>query len=147
MARHKWNRFSATLGLIFATVLHGEVKVLKNFTLIDGTGRSPAASTAMIVDNGRVHAAIIHDHCGGSRGRPSRPINQCEILQHLDFAVEYGGEDQAEGGGKSIPFVSSHIEQSGSKISSFELNAQPGTDWSTIATRWTRMPAVEGNLY
>src|SRR4051812_13887125 len=54
MARHKWNRFSAALGLIFATVLHGEVKVLKNFTLIDGTGRSPAASTAMIVDNGRV---------------------------------------------------------------------------------------------
>ena len=54
MARHKWNRFTAALGLIFATVLHGEVKVLKNFTLIDGTGRTPMASTAMIVDNGRV---------------------------------------------------------------------------------------------
>jgi imidazolonepropionase-like amidohydrolase len=54
MARHKWNRFAAALGLIFATVLHGEIKVLKNFTLIDGTGRPPAASSAMIVDNGRV---------------------------------------------------------------------------------------------
>jgi imidazolonepropionase-like amidohydrolase len=54
MARQKWNAVTSTLGLMFATVLHGEVKVLKNFTLIDGTGRPPAAATAMIVDNGRV---------------------------------------------------------------------------------------------
>jgi len=54
MARYKWNRFAGALGLVFATVLHGEIKVLKNFTLIDGTGRAPAASSAMIVDNGRV---------------------------------------------------------------------------------------------
>ena len=54
MARHKWNAVTSALGLMFATVLHGEVKVLKNFTLIDGTGRPPAAATAMIVDNGRV---------------------------------------------------------------------------------------------
>jgi imidazolonepropionase-like amidohydrolase len=41
-------------GLLFAAVLHGEVKVLKNFTLIDGTGRPATTSAAMIVDNGRV---------------------------------------------------------------------------------------------
>jgi imidazolonepropionase-like amidohydrolase len=31
-----------------------EIRVLKNFTLIDGTGRPPAAGQAMIVDNGRI---------------------------------------------------------------------------------------------
>ena len=34
--------------------LSAEVKVLKNFTLIDGTGHAPAAGSAMIVDNGRI---------------------------------------------------------------------------------------------
>jgi len=34
--------------------LHAEVKVLKNFTLIDGTGKAPAANSAMIVDSGRI---------------------------------------------------------------------------------------------
>src|SRR5690242_19770138 len=34
--------------------LHGEVKVLKNFTLIDGTGKSTAAASAMVIDNGRI---------------------------------------------------------------------------------------------
>ena len=48
------HRFAAALGLLFAAALHGEVKVLKNFTLIDGTGRPPAAASAMIVDNGRI---------------------------------------------------------------------------------------------
>ncbi|MBV9038295.1 MAG: amidohydrolase family protein [Acidobacteriaceae bacterium] len=39
----------------FLTIpLHGEVKVLKNFTLIDGTGRAPLPSAAMIVDNGKI---------------------------------------------------------------------------------------------
>lgn len=41
-------------GLLFAAALHGEVKALRNFTLIDGTGRAPARSSAMIVENGRV---------------------------------------------------------------------------------------------
>jgi imidazolonepropionase-like amidohydrolase len=45
---------AASFGLLFAAVLQGEVKVLRNFTLIDGTGRSPAVSASMIVDNGRV---------------------------------------------------------------------------------------------
>src|SRR5215471_19482425 len=54
MAHHKWNEIAAALGLMFVTGLHGEVKVLKNFTLIDGTGKAPAASSAMIMDNGRV---------------------------------------------------------------------------------------------
>jgi imidazolonepropionase-like amidohydrolase len=34
--------------------LHGEVKVLKDFTLIDGTGRPPLEHAAMIIDNGRI---------------------------------------------------------------------------------------------
>jgi imidazolonepropionase-like amidohydrolase len=39
---------------VLAFSLHAEVKVLKNFTLIDGTGRAPAANSAMIVDAGRI---------------------------------------------------------------------------------------------
>ncbi len=42
------------LGLLFAAALHGEVKALRNFTLIDGTGKAPARASAMIVENGRV---------------------------------------------------------------------------------------------
>jgi imidazolonepropionase-like amidohydrolase len=37
-----------------ATPLVAEVKVLKNFTLIDGAGRAPVTHAAMILDNGRV---------------------------------------------------------------------------------------------
>jgi imidazolonepropionase-like amidohydrolase len=39
---------------LFATSLVAEVKVLKNFTLIDGTGHAPVPHAAMILDNGRV---------------------------------------------------------------------------------------------
>src|ERR1700677_3093791 len=42
------------LVLLFATSLVAEVKVLKNFTLIDGTGRAPVAHAAMILNNGRI---------------------------------------------------------------------------------------------
>ncbi len=42
------------LSLLFATSLVAEVKALKNFTLIDGTGRAPVAHAAMIIDNGRI---------------------------------------------------------------------------------------------
>ncbi len=45
---------AAGLALLFAASLHAEVKVLKNFTLIDGAGRSPLAHAAMIVDNGLI---------------------------------------------------------------------------------------------
>lgn len=31
-----------------------EIKVLKNFTLIDGTGKAPVSNAAMIIDNGRI---------------------------------------------------------------------------------------------
>src|SRR5690349_783679 len=40
--------------LAFAFAATAEVKVLKNFTLIDGTAKPPAAASAMIVDNGRI---------------------------------------------------------------------------------------------
>src|SRR5260370_13002511 len=46
-------RTLATLALLCAA-LHGEVKVLKNFTLIDGSGRPPVKDSALIVDNGRI---------------------------------------------------------------------------------------------
>src|SRR5712672_2492773 len=46
-------RTLATLALLSAA-LHGELKVLKNFTLIDGSGRPPLKGAALIVDNGRV---------------------------------------------------------------------------------------------
>jgi len=39
---------------LFCLTLHAEVKVLKNFTLIDGNGGAPAANAAMIVNNGRI---------------------------------------------------------------------------------------------
>ena len=42
------------LVLLFATSLVAEVKVLKNFTLIDGTGHPPLAHAAMILDDGRI---------------------------------------------------------------------------------------------
>ena len=40
--------------LLFATSLVAQVKVLKNFTLIDGTGHAPLAHAAMILENGRI---------------------------------------------------------------------------------------------
>ena len=40
--------------LLGASLLHGEIKVLKNFTLIDGSGRQPLAGAAMIIDAGRI---------------------------------------------------------------------------------------------
>src|SRR5712692_3208052 len=43
----------ATLALLSAA-LYGEVKVLKNCTLIDGSGRPPLKDAALIVDNGRI---------------------------------------------------------------------------------------------
>jgi imidazolonepropionase-like amidohydrolase len=42
------------LVLFFATSLVAEVKALKNFTLIDGTGGPPLAHAAMIIDAGRI---------------------------------------------------------------------------------------------
>lgn len=40
--------------VLAAAPLCAEVKVLKNFTLIDGTGKAPVAAAAMIVDDGRI---------------------------------------------------------------------------------------------
>jgi imidazolonepropionase-like amidohydrolase len=48
------NSFIACLVALFATSLVAEVKVFKNFTLIDGTGQAPLAHAAMILDNGRI---------------------------------------------------------------------------------------------
>jgi imidazolonepropionase-like amidohydrolase len=44
----------ACLMLLLATSLVAQVKVLKNFTLIDGTGHAPLRNAAMILDNGRI---------------------------------------------------------------------------------------------
>ena len=40
--------------LLLSSALNAEVKVFKNFTLIDGTGRSPVTESAMIVNDGRI---------------------------------------------------------------------------------------------
>jgi imidazolonepropionase-like amidohydrolase len=40
--------------LLWASSLNAEVKVLENFTLIDGTGRSQVAESAMIINDGRI---------------------------------------------------------------------------------------------
>jgi len=42
------------LWILLGSSLHGEVRVLKDFTLIDGTGRPAVAHSAMIIDNGRI---------------------------------------------------------------------------------------------
>src|SRR5215471_21590287 len=54
MARHRRYALGVALGLVCAAAVHGESKVLKSFTLIDGTGLPPTVSAAMIVDNGRI---------------------------------------------------------------------------------------------
>jgi imidazolonepropionase-like amidohydrolase len=48
------NSVAAWVVLLFATSLVAQVKVLKNFTLIDGTGHAPLAHAAMILENGRI---------------------------------------------------------------------------------------------
>ena len=48
------SKLAVLLALSVAGHLHGETRVLKNFTLIDGTGRAPVAQAAMIVDDGRI---------------------------------------------------------------------------------------------
>src|SRR5688572_3099026 len=40
--------------LLLVLPLRSEIKVFKNFTLIDGTGRAPVAGSSMIADNGRI---------------------------------------------------------------------------------------------
>jgi imidazolonepropionase-like amidohydrolase len=42
--------------LLIAAPLFAEVKYLKNFTLIDGSGKAPVANAAMVIDNGRITA-------------------------------------------------------------------------------------------
>lgn len=51
MLRHTALIFSLLTALV---PLRAEVKVLKNFTLFDGTGSAPMNNAAMIVDNGRI---------------------------------------------------------------------------------------------
>src|SRR4051812_1584649 len=54
MCIQKQGKLLGWLTLLFSLSLHAEVKVLKNFTLIDGTGHQPVARAAMIIDNGRI---------------------------------------------------------------------------------------------
>jgi imidazolonepropionase-like amidohydrolase len=49
-----WAASIALAGLLFANPLYAEIKVLKNFTLIDGTGRAPVPQSSMVIDNGRI---------------------------------------------------------------------------------------------
>ena len=54
MPGKKLSSIAILAALLLADSLNAEVKVLKNFTLIDGTGRPPVAESAMIIDNGRI---------------------------------------------------------------------------------------------
>jgi imidazolonepropionase-like amidohydrolase len=47
------NHFALVLA-VFALPALGEIKVLKNFTLIDGTGSPAIADVAMVIENGRI---------------------------------------------------------------------------------------------
>ena len=42
------------LALLLAASLHAETKVLRNFTLLDGTGRAPVAGSSMIIQDGKI---------------------------------------------------------------------------------------------
>lgn len=44
----------ALAGLLAVACVHAEVKVFKNFTLIDGRGGTPVKNAAMVVDSGRI---------------------------------------------------------------------------------------------
>src|SRR6201996_7293372 len=48
------NSFVCCLLMAFATTLVAEVKVMKNFTLINGTGHAPVPHAAMILNDGRI---------------------------------------------------------------------------------------------
>ena len=51
----KRSKAACLLALLFgASLLRAEVKVLENFTLIDGSGREPLAHAAMVIDAGRI---------------------------------------------------------------------------------------------
>src|SRR6266850_4061428 len=54
MLGRKRHSLAIVCALLLSSSLNAEVKVLKNFTLIDGTGRSPVAESAMIVTDGRI---------------------------------------------------------------------------------------------
>ena len=72
------NAGALCLFMIFSGSLAGEVRVLKNFTLIDGTGRAAAANSAMIIDNGRIRwvgpVADLKAPAGRRDGRFERKI-------------------------------------------------------------------------
>jgi imidazolonepropionase-like amidohydrolase len=61
--------------LLFATSLVAQVKVLKNFTLIDGTGHAPLPNAAMILDNGRI---VWVGPAGKLKPPPSAPITDLQ---------------------------------------------------------------------
>jgi imidazolonepropionase-like amidohydrolase len=54
MLAPKPSRLAVLTAILCAASLHGEIKVLKDFTLIDGTGHEPVPAAAMILDNGRI---------------------------------------------------------------------------------------------
>ena len=55
MAARKRTKAACFVALLLgASALRGEIKVLRNFTLIDGSGRPPLAGAAMILDAGRI---------------------------------------------------------------------------------------------
>lgn len=64
--------------LCCATVAHAETKVLRNFTLIDGSGKPAAASAAMVIVDGRIRNV-----------GPSASIKSPARAQEMDLRGKY----------------------------------------------------------
>jgi imidazolonepropionase-like amidohydrolase len=82
-----------------AVSLRAEVKVLKNFTLIDGNGGPPTAPAAMIIDNGRIQwvgpAAQLKTPAGAQTTDLSGKFVMPGIINlHCHLALTMGGLTQ-----------------------------------------------------
>ena len=87
------------------------------------------------------YAAIVHDHGGGVSGGLPGPVDQCEILQYLDFAVEDCREQQSEGSGDFHT-----IYALGSGRSSFPEHIIGRTKYATINPHLVRRAPEAGNI-
>src|ERR1700682_5823507 len=47
-------KFLLPMAMVLSLAAFAEVKVLKNFTLIDGTGKAAIADVGMVIENGRI---------------------------------------------------------------------------------------------
>ena len=92
----------------------GDVLVLRNFTLIDGTGRAPVANAAMVVEGGRVSwvgPAGDLRHPRARRRRISPAPTSCRAHQRARPRRQHGGlhAGQEVPYGRERPEGSAHL--------------------------------------